>query len=140
MARAEIKPGGGGSPAPDPNFTGKGGAPGAEVDEVVTGAEGTPLPFDEDDVDFVVGLGPLDRGADLARHARIDRVEAIGAVQAQARDPPLFDIVGDAQAAEDGHVDFSWRLDSSQLPSPMQIGLTLQADWALGVERLLRLE
>jgi hypothetical protein len=37
-------------------------------------------------------------------------------------------------------IDFSWRLDTTQLPSPMQIGLTGQADWTLGVERTLRLE
>jgi Domain of unknown function (DUF4390) len=38
------------------------------------------------------------------------------------------------------YVDFSFRLDTSQLPSPMLIGLTGQADWQLGVERTLRLE
>lgn len=38
------------------------------------------------------------------------------------------------------YVEFSWRLDNTQLPSPMQIGLTGQADWTLGVERLLRLD
>ena len=38
------------------------------------------------------------------------------------------------------YVEFSWRLDSSQLPSPMQIGLTVQADWSLGIERVLRLD
>lgn len=38
------------------------------------------------------------------------------------------------------YVEFSWRLDNSQLPSPMQIGLTVQADWSLGVERVLRLD
>lgn len=38
------------------------------------------------------------------------------------------------------YVDFSWRLDNSQLPSPMQIGLAAQGDWALGIERAVRLE
>lgn len=37
-------------------------------------------------------------------------------------------------------IDFSYRLDSSQLPSPMQIGLGGQTDWAIGVERTLRLD
>ena len=37
-------------------------------------------------------------------------------------------------------IEFSWRLDTTQLPSPMQIGLTVQADWSLGVERVLRLD
>jgi len=38
------------------------------------------------------------------------------------------------------YVEFSFRLDTSQLPGPMQIGLTTQADWTLGLERTLRLE
>jgi hypothetical protein len=38
------------------------------------------------------------------------------------------------------YIEFSWRLDTTQLPSPMQIGLTVQADWSLGVERVLRLD
>jgi hypothetical protein len=38
------------------------------------------------------------------------------------------------------YLEFSYRLDTSQLPSPMQIGLGGQADWAIGVERTLRVE
>jgi hypothetical protein len=38
------------------------------------------------------------------------------------------------------YVEFSFKLDTSQLPGPMQIGLTTQADWTLGLERTLRLE
>jgi Domain of unknown function (DUF4390) len=38
------------------------------------------------------------------------------------------------------YVEFSFRLDTTQLPSPMQIGLGGQADWALSVERTLRIE
>lgn len=37
-------------------------------------------------------------------------------------------------------VDFSWRLDTSQLPGPMAIGLPGGNDFALGVERTVRLE
>jgi hypothetical protein len=37
------------------------------------------------------------------------------------------------------YIDFSWGLDTSQLPRPMQIGIGGQPDWALGVERTLRL-
>lgn len=46
------------------------------------------------------------------------------------------------QAPADGrlYVEFVFRLDTSQLPSPMQIGLTGQADWQLGVERTLKVE
>ena len=38
------------------------------------------------------------------------------------------------------YLEFSYRLDSSQLPSPMQLGLGAQTDWVLGVERTLRIE
>jgi hypothetical protein len=38
------------------------------------------------------------------------------------------------------YLDFSYRLDNSQLPSPLQLGLGGQGDWALSVERTLRLE
>jgi hypothetical protein len=38
------------------------------------------------------------------------------------------------------YLEFEFRLDTSQLPSPMQIGLTGQADWQLGVERSLRVD
>ncbi len=38
------------------------------------------------------------------------------------------------------YLEFSYRLDTTQLPSPMQIGVGTQGDWALGVERTLRLE
>ena len=38
------------------------------------------------------------------------------------------------------YLEFSYRLDNSQLPSPMQLGLGSQAEWVLGVERSLRLE
>lgn len=38
------------------------------------------------------------------------------------------------------YVEFSFRLDTSQLPSPMMIGLTGQAEWQLAVERSVKLE
>ena len=38
------------------------------------------------------------------------------------------------------YLEFAYRLDNSQLPSPMQISLAAQADWAIGVERVLRIE
>jgi hypothetical protein len=38
------------------------------------------------------------------------------------------------------YLEFSYRLDSSQLPSPMQLGLAAQAEWVLGVERSLRVD
>lgn len=38
------------------------------------------------------------------------------------------------------YVEFSYQLDTTQLPRPMQIGIGGQADWALGHEQTLRLE
>ena len=37
-------------------------------------------------------------------------------------------------------IDFSWRLDTSQLPSPMLIGLIGGSEFSIGVERSLRLK
>jgi hypothetical protein len=37
-------------------------------------------------------------------------------------------------------VEFEYRLDTSQLPSPMQFGLVTQGDWAVGASRVLRLD
>ncbi|MBK1686533.1 DUF4390 domain-containing protein [Rubrivivax gelatinosus] len=44
------------------------------------------------------------------------------------------------ESDKDYYIEFSWRLDTSQLPSPMQIGLGGQADWAIGAERELPVE
>ncbi len=38
------------------------------------------------------------------------------------------------------YLEFSYRMDNSQLPSPLQLGLGSQAEWMLGVERTLRLD
>lgn len=38
------------------------------------------------------------------------------------------------------YLEFSYRLDSSQLPGPMQFGLGGGADWTLGVSRTLRID
>lgn len=38
------------------------------------------------------------------------------------------------------YVEFSFRLDTAQLPGPMHIGLTTQADWELSIERTVRVD
>jgi len=38
------------------------------------------------------------------------------------------------------YVEFSYQLDTSQMPRPMQFGIGGQAEWALSVERTLRFE
>jgi hypothetical protein len=51
--------------------------------------------------------------------------------------------VAEASQIEDGsrhYVEFSFRLDTSLLPRPMQIGIASQPDWALSVERMQRFD
>ncbi len=38
------------------------------------------------------------------------------------------------------NLEFEYRLDTSQLPSPMQFGLVTQGDWAVGVSRVIKVE
>jgi hypothetical protein len=38
------------------------------------------------------------------------------------------------------YLEFSYRLDSSQLPGPMQFGLGGQGEWAVGVSRVIKVE
>ena len=38
------------------------------------------------------------------------------------------------------YLEFSYRLDTTQLPGPMQFGFAGQGDWALGVSRTLRVD
>jgi hypothetical protein len=64
--------------------------------------------------------------------------EALAVVSRSSR----WKVVDLAQLDGESHyyLEFIYRLDTSQLPSPMQIGLGGQADWVLGVERTLRLD
>lgn len=51
--------------------------------------------------------------------------------------------IADASEVDPGepyYVEFSFRLDHTQLPRPMQLDLSTQAEWRLSVERTLRLE
>ena len=41
---------------------------------------------------------------------------------------------------KDYYVEFEYRLDTAQLPSPMQFGLFTQGDWAVGVSRTVTVE
>lgn len=78
-----------------------------------------------------VGLGGLNQ-----HHATL--AEAMAAVSSSAQ-WRLVDLA-DIDAGSSYSVEFSWRLDTSQLPGPMQIGLGGQAEFNLGVERTQRLE
>ena len=71
-------------------------------------------------------------------HQNFDTLhEALAAMRGAAR----WKIADAAELeSEDGYyVEFSYRLDTDQLPRPMQIGLAGEADWNLSVERTLPL-
>ena len=74
-------------------------------------------------------LGGLSQGyATLADAlAALSRISGWRLVEGEKLDP-----------GEHYYVDFSFKLDNSQLPQPMQIDLG--GDWKLGVERTLRIE
>ncbi len=61
------------------------------------------------------------------------RAEAFAAISRASRWK-----IAEAGQLEEGsrhYVEFSFRLDTSQLPRPMQIGIGGQADWAMSVQR-----
>lgn len=80
---------------------------------------------------FRVSLGSIGQN-----HTSLE--EALAAVSRLAR----WQIADASQAdpSERHYAEFSWRLDVSQLPRPMQFGLGGSGEWSLGVERTLRLE
>ena len=78
-----------------------------------------------------VGLGGLNQ-----THATLAEAMAVVSRSSQWRLAELSQIDPDSRH----YVEFSWRLDTSQLPSPMLIGLIGGSDFALGVERTLRLD
>jgi len=66
------------------------------------------------------------------------RAEALAAISRGVR-WKIADL-GQIDSASGGHyVEFSYRLDTSLLPRPMQIGIDGQPDWELAVERTQRI-
>ena len=65
------------------------------------------------------------------------RAEAIASFSRVSR----WKIAEPGQLEEGGHhyVEFQFRLDTSQLPRPMQIGIGGEPDWQLSVKRTLRI-
>jgi hypothetical protein len=47
---------------------------------------------------------------------------------------------GAVDADEKYYVEFTYRLDASQLPRPMQLDLAAQADWHIAVERTVKVD
>jgi hypothetical protein len=65
------------------------------------------------------------------------RAEAIASISRASR----WKVAEPGQLEEDGrhYVEFQYRLDTSQLPRPMQIGISGEPDWQLSVKRTLRI-
>jgi hypothetical protein len=78
-----------------------------------------------------VGLGGLDQ--------RFGTLSEALAIASRSSGWKLADL---AQVDPDKgyYVEFSYRLDTTQLPGPMQFGLGGQSDWAVGVARVLKVE
>ena len=80
---------------------------------------------------FRVGFGGLNQHYDTL-------ADALASLRRSAR----WKIAEQGQVEEDSrhHVEFSFRLDTTQLPRPMQIGIGGQPEWALVVERAQRFD
>jgi hypothetical protein len=65
------------------------------------------------------------------------RVEAIGSFSRAVR----WKIAEPGQLEEGSrhYLEFQYRLDTTQLPRPMQIGISGEPDWQLSVKRTLRI-
>ncbi len=84
----------------------------------------------------LTGVYRVSLGSIAQNHARLE--DALTAVSRLGR----WQVAdgGQAEAGERHYAEFSWKLDISQLPRPMQFGLGSGTEWSLGVERTLRLE
>jgi Domain of unknown function (DUF4390) len=83
------------------------------------------------------GNGEQSTGASLSQS--FDQLpEALAAVRRLSR----WKIAEGSEIDQDSRhsVDFRFRLDTSQLPRPMQIGITGNADWNISVQRNIRPE
>jgi hypothetical protein len=78
-----------------------------------------------------VGLGGLNQS-----HATLEEALVAASRSAGWRLADLAQIDPDKSY----YVEFDYRLDTSQLPSPMQFGLVTQGDWAFGASRVLKVE
>lgn len=79
---------------------------------------------------YRVGFGGLNQAFD-------DLPEALAALQRVAH----WKVADAADVASSGpyHLEFTYQLDTSLLPRPMQIGIGGQTDWALMIQKTLRL-
>jgi hypothetical protein len=85
---------------------------------------------------------PLTRSYRVSFGGLNQNFETLGEAMAALRGVARWKIADDGQL-EDGaahYVEFRYRLDTSQLPRPMQIGLAGQSDWTLALEHSARID
>jgi hypothetical protein len=85
---------------------------------------------------------PLTRSYRVSFGGLNQSFEALPDAMAALRGVARWKIAEGAQL-EDGathYIEFRYRLDTTQLPRPMQIGLVGQADWTLALEHSVRLD
>ena len=80
---------------------------------------------------YRVSFGGLNQGFDSLPDALVAVRRVAGWRVAEA---------GVLEAGSAHYIEFSYRLDTSLLPRPLQIGLGGQADWNLQVEKIVRLD
>ena len=78
-----------------------------------------------------VGLGGLNQN-----HATLPEALAAASRSAGWKLAELAQV----DAEKTYYLEFEYRLDASQLPSPMQFGLFTQGDWAVGASRVIKVE
>ena len=86
----------------------------------------------------IARLFPGDRAALFVRHYWLPRWELAAA---SLRGVSGWRVADAKEIEDDGryYLEFSYKLDTAQLPRPMQIGLGGSQGWTLGVERTLTL-
>ncbi len=78
-----------------------------------------------------VGIGALSQNFNSLSEALATLTRTSGWVLAE-----LKDLDGDSRYL----VDFAFRLDTTQLPAPLTVGLTAGSEWQLSLERTLRVD
>ena len=95
-------------------------------------------------VDFVRRRQAQQRGGDLERITLHTELEAVAGAEARGlevqRLHEALERLAQLDPGSSYYVEFTFRLDNTQLPSPMQISLGAQTGWTMGVQRSQRVE
>ena len=85
---------------------------------------------------------PLTRSYRVSFGGLSQNFDTLGDAMTAVRGVARWKIADSAQLEEGArhYVEFRYRLDTSQLPRPMQIGLVGQSDWTLAIEHSARID